>query len=67
MWEIHRTEEIAGWIKSLDNDARQAILLIGGDKRGVKGFYKKIVPLADDLYDKILISRKVKNEKDRKK
>jgi hypothetical protein len=39
---------------------RQAILLIGGDKRGIKRFYEKMIPLADVLYDKILRSRKVK-------
>lgn len=30
---------------------RNAILLIGGDKTGDKRFYKKFVPVADDLYD----------------
>lgn len=121
MWDIERTDEIAEWIKSLDDDAReailrnliilreigpslgrpyvdtvkqsrhknmkelrvqnkmrlyrlffifdldrQAILLIGGDKRGVKRFYEKMIPLADDHYDKILQSRKVKNENNKK-
>lgn len=33
---------------------RSAILLIGGDKTGDKRFYKKILPLADHLYDKHL-------------
>jgi len=115
IWEIERTDEIAEWIKSLDDDAReailknliilrgigpalgrpyvdtvkqsrhknmkelrvqnkmrlyriffifdvdrQAILLIGGDKRGIKRFYEKMIPLADELYDKILRSRKEK-------
>lgn len=122
MWEIQRTDEIAEWIKSLDEDAReailknliilqeigpnlgrpyvdtikqsrhqnmkelrvqnkmrlyriffvfdsdrQALLLIGGNKRGVKNFYEKMIPLADDLFDKILRSRKVKNENIKKK
>jgi len=122
MWKIERTDEIAEWIKSLDDDAReailknliilreigpalgrpyvdtikqsrhknmkelrvqnkmrlyrilfifdidrQAILLIGGDKRGIKRFYEKMIPLADDLYDKILCLRKVKNENNKKK
>ena len=122
MWKIERTDEIAEWIKSLDDDAReailknliilreigpalgrpyvdtikqsrhknmkelrvqnkmrlyriffifdidrQAILLIGGDKRGLKRFYEKMIPLADDLYDKILCLRKVKNENNKKK
>ena len=26
MWEIKRTEELAKWIKTLDDDAREAIL-----------------------------------------
>ena len=30
---------------------RAAILLIGGCKTGDKRFYKKMVPVADDLYD----------------
>jgi len=118
MWGIERTNEIAEWIKSLDDDAReailknliilreispalgmpyvdtikqsrhknmkelkvqnkmrlyriffkfdidrQAILLIGGDKRGIKRFYEKMIPLADVLYYKILRSRKVKKWK----
>jgi len=104
MWIIDRTEEIAEWVKNLDEDAkealfksllileeigpslgrpyvdtiqeskhknmkelriqdrqrlfrilfafdpdRKAILLIGGDKRGDKRFYQKMIPLADAL------------------
>jgi hypothetical protein len=30
---------------------RAAILLIGGDKTGDKRFYKRMIPLADSLYD----------------
>lgn len=30
---------------------RAAILLIGGDKTGEKGFYERLVPLADSLFD----------------
>jgi hypothetical protein len=30
---------------------RAAILLIGGDKTGDKRFYKKMIPIADRLYD----------------
>ena len=30
---------------------RTAILLIGGNKTGDKRFYKKIIPIADRLYD----------------
>jgi hypothetical protein len=106
MWIIDRTEEIAEWIRKLDEDAkeailktllilekigpllgrpyvetikeskhknmkelriqnrqrlfrilfafdpdRKAILLIGGDKRGDKRFYQKMIPLADALLD----------------
>ena len=106
MWIIDRTDEIAEWIKKIDDDAkeaifksllilqeigpslgrpyvdtikeskhrnmkelriqnrqrlfrilfafdpdRKAILLIGGDKRGDKRFYQKMIPLADALFD----------------
>lgn len=34
---------------------RKAILLIGGDKRGDKRFYKRMIPLADKLFDIYLI------------
>jgi hypothetical protein len=30
---------------------RSAILLIGGDKTGDKRFYKRMIPVADRLYD----------------
>ena len=30
---------------------RTAILLIGGDKSGDKRFYKRMIRIADDLYD----------------
>lgn len=33
---------------------RKAILLVGGDKRGDKRFYEKMIPLADTLFDKHL-------------
>jgi hypothetical protein len=33
---------------------RTAILLIGGDKTGDTRFYERIVPQADDLYDRYL-------------
>jgi hypothetical protein len=106
MWSIERTDEISGWMKELDDDAkemilkalfilkeigpslgrpyvdsvkgskhqnmkelrvqskqrlfrilfafdpiRSAILLIGGDKRGDRRFYQKMIPVADKLYD----------------
>lgn len=33
---------------------RVAILLIGGDKTGADDWYKRTIPLADDLYDEHL-------------
>ncbi|MDP2752935.1 MAG: type II toxin-antitoxin system RelE/ParE family toxin [Nitrospirota bacterium] len=33
---------------------RKAILLVGGDKRGDKRFYQKMIPLADALLDEHL-------------
>ena len=33
---------------------RTAILLIGGDKTGDKRFYKRMIPIADRLYDEHL-------------
>jgi hypothetical protein len=33
---------------------RSAILLIGGDKTGDNNFYKRMIPLADRLYDQHL-------------
>jgi len=30
---------------------RQAILLIGGNKTGVKRFYTRMIPIADTLYE----------------
>jgi len=33
------------------NPDRKAILLIGGDKRGDKRFYQKMIPIADALFD----------------
>jgi hypothetical protein len=33
---------------------RTAILLIGGDKTGDKGFYNRMAPLADRLFDEYL-------------
>jgi len=121
MWEIERTDQLAEWINSLDDDAREAILknliilkeigpklgrpyvdtikqsrhknmkelrtqnkmrlfrifftfdlerkailLIGGDKRGDKRFYEKMIPIADDLYDDHMKSRRKKNENNKK-
>ena len=33
---------------------RQAIVLVGGDKRGVKRFYEKLIPIADEIFDRYL-------------
>jgi hypothetical protein len=33
---------------------RTAILLIGGDKTGDKRFYKRMIPIADRLYDQYI-------------
>ena len=38
--------------------ARSAILLIGGSKTGDKRFYKRMIPLADRLYDEHLLELK---------
>jgi hypothetical protein len=117
MYTIERTDEVASWIKVLDEDAQEAILksllilrkigpslgrphvdsvnksrhqnlkelrvqckqrlfriffafdhnrdvilLIGGDKRGDKRFYQKMIPMADRLYDRHLIRLKEQHE-----
>jgi hypothetical protein len=41
---------------------QNAVLLVGGDKRGDKKFYKRLIPHADQLYDNYLKKRKVINE-----
>jgi hypothetical protein len=116
MWTIQRTGEIAAWITSLDDDAkeaiyksllvlreigpalgrphvdsvkgssfpnmkelrvqnkgrvyriffafdpeRDAILLLGGDKRGNKKFYDTMIPRADALY-RVHIGKMRKNK-----
>jgi hypothetical protein len=33
---------------------RTAILLVGGDKTGIKRFYEEMIPLADRLYDEYI-------------
>ena len=45
---------------------RTAILLIGGDKRGDKRFYQRMIPLADKLYDQHLEELRKKHEKTNK-
>lgn len=54
-WEAERTQEFDEWWKELtDSEQRKvvAILLIGGDKAGKsKRFYKRMVPVADRIYD----------------
>jgi hypothetical protein len=39
---------------------RCAILLIGGDKTGKPRFYRRMIPMADELYDEYV--RELKNE-----
>lgn len=41
--------------------SRKAILLIGGDKRGDKRFYQRLIPIADKLYEKHLHKKEEKN------
>ncbi|MGW4801616.1 type II toxin-antitoxin system RelE/ParE family toxin [Nonomuraea sp. NPDC004297] len=44
---------------------RSAILLVGGDKSGDwSGWYRRVIPLAEELYAKYLIEREAE-EKDR--
>jgi len=33
---------------------RQAIVLVGADKRGIKRFYEKLIPIADDIFNRYL-------------
>lgn len=46
---------------------RNAVLLIGGDKRGNKRFYDDLIPIADKLYDEYLEKQRNKNEKRKSK
>jgi hypothetical protein len=47
---IPRMRSIPVWVRS----PRVAILLIGGDKTGRDGFYVRLIPIADRLYDQHL-------------
>ena len=40
---------------------RKAILLVGGDKRGDKRFYQRLIPIADKLYENYLEKKEKKN------
>ena len=40
---------------------RTAILLIGGDKTGDDRWYKKMIPIADKLYDQHLVCLQEEN------
>jgi hypothetical protein len=42
-------------------DTRRAALLLGGDKTGDDRWYKKNVPLADQIYDKYLAQMEEEN------
>ena len=48
--------------------ARQAILLVGGDKRGAgqNRFYKRLIAVADGRFDEHLASLKAEQDKERK-
>ncbi|MCK4608268.1 MAG: type II toxin-antitoxin system RelE/ParE family toxin [Gammaproteobacteria bacterium] len=41
---------------------RVAILLLGGDKSGNDDWYKKVVPIADKLYEQHLLELKKEGE-----
>ncbi len=45
---------------------QKAILLIGGDKRGDKRFYEKMIPIADNLYNDHIKFRRKTNENNKK-
>ncbi|MBN2161234.1 MAG: type II toxin-antitoxin system RelE/ParE family toxin [Spirochaetes bacterium] len=47
--------------------AREAILLIGGDKRGDKKFYHTMIPKADELYRRHLDKLRKKHESKKEK
>ena len=38
---------------------RKAILLIGGDKKGDKRFYQRLIPIADNLFESYLKGEKI--------
>lgn len=42
------------WIFFAFDTERKTILLIGGDRRSDKQFYKRMVPIADSLFDNYL-------------
>lgn len=46
---------------------RSAILLIGGDKRGDKRFYERMIPLADTLFDQHLKALREHDENTKKR
>lgn len=43
--------------------ARQAVMLCGGDKTGDKRFYKRMIPIAEDIYDRYLARKDNKETK----
>ncbi len=45
---------------------RSTILLLGGDKRGDKRFYQRLIPLADTLFDQHLETLRKNNETTKK-
>jgi len=46
---------------------RNAILLIGGDKRGAKKFYETMIAKADDLYRNHIEKQRSRNERKKEK
>jgi hypothetical protein len=43
---------------------RNALLLTGGDKRGDKRFYQRMIPIADEIYDRYLKEKRRENERE---
>ena len=43
---------------------RNALPLIGGDKRGDKRFYQRMIPIADEIYDRYLKEKRRENERE---
>ena len=41
---------------------RNALLIIGGDKRGDKRFYQRMIPIADEIYDRYIKEKRRENE-----
>ncbi len=46
---------------------RNALLLIGGDKRGDKRFYQRMIPIADEIYDRYLEEKRKRRQNEHEK